>query len=383
MAQLPQTGPLGTPLGVLVKPASADCNLRCQYCFYHGRETDPYTGQHKKRVMSEDVLERFLSGFLPLAGPRASFGWQGGEPTLAGLPFFERVVERQQALKAPSQTVANALQTNAWLIDDDWAAFLHEHSFLVGVSIDGPEYLNDRYRLTAAGKGTFARVMRNLEIMRKHEVMVNILCVVNRHTAQKAREIYDFFVAEGYQWLQFIPAVERDLATGKPMEFSVTPGQFGDFLCKVFECWWQDGSPRTSVRLFDEVLGAVMGQPPSMCQLQPSCGAYVVVEFNGDVYPCDFFVEDRWLMGNLTERPLAEIVWGEVMKRFMAIKPQASAKCRACRWQEICHNGCPHYRSLGGGKFLDLDYLCPSYKRFFDHAVPRLAKVVGRQRAQR
>ena len=377
------TGPLGQPLGVLVKPASSDCNLQCEYCFYHGRASDPYTGERKRRVMSDEVMDRFLAEFLPLAGPQPNFGWQGGEPTMAGLKFFERLVKRQEELKDSRQTIANALQSNVYIINEDWAKFLKAHQFLVGASIDGPEELHDRYRVTANGKGTFKRIMQSLEVMRKHDVAVNLLCVVNRLTATKPRQIWEFFTGEGYQWLQFIPAVERDPRTGKVTDFSVKPGPFGDFLCRVFDLWWNGGEPKVSVRLFDEVLAAVMGHPPAMCQLQPSCGAYVVVEYNGDVYPCDFFVENRWRLGNLMDEPLADLAHGEAMRSFMKIKPQASRKCDSCRWVRICHNGCPHYRYLGNGKFLDLDYLCPAYMKFYNHAVPIMADALRKRRGTR
>jgi len=365
----------GQGLGVLVKPASADCNLKCEYCFYHERMTDPYGSDAKRHVMSYDVLERFLSEFLPLAGPQPNVGWQGGEPTLAGLPFFERAVERQQALKDRHQTIANALQTNAILIDDDWAQFLHEHRFLVGVSIDGPRELHDRYRLDYGGKGTFSRVMSKIDLLRKHDVEFNLLCVVNRLTARKPEAIYTFFADEGFTWLQFIPAVERD-SKGRVTPFSVTPGQYGDFLCRIFDLWWQEGNPTVSVRMFDEVLGVGMGQMPGSCQLHEVCGGlYVVVEYNGDIYPCDFFVEARWRLGNLMETPLVEMLDGDLLRRFARIKPNASAKCASCRFRGICRNGCPHYRSLGGGRFLDLDYLCEGYYKFYSHAIPKLAKL--------
>jgi len=367
---------VGQPLGVLVKPASADCNLACEYCFYHGRESDPYTGVEKRRAMSGDTLDRMLAELLPLAGPQPNFGWQGGEPTLAGIPFFERAVRRQQELKAPHQAIANALQTNAILIDGAWADFLREHRFLVGVSLDGPADLHDRYRLDQGGHGTFARVMRAIDRLRERRVEFNLLCVVNRLTATRPEAIWDFLVAEGFRWLQFIPAVERD-ARGRVTAFSVTPRQFGDFLCRVFDRWYADGRPTTSVRLFDELAGVGMGQPPNSCQLHPVCGGlYVVVEYSGDVYPCDFFVEERWRMGNLTEQPLAELLRGDALRRFAQVKPNASGKCDRCRWQGVCHNGCPHYRSLGGGRFLELDYLCEAYDRFYGHAVPKLRDLV-------
>ncbi len=364
----------GQGLGVLVKPASADCNLRCEYCFYHERGNDPYAADGRRHVMSERVLDRFLEEFLPLAGPQPNFGWQGGEPTVAGVEFFERVIERQQRFKDRRQSIANALQTNALLLDEDWAQFLHEHRFLVGVSLDGPVELHDRYRYDYGDSGTFSRVMKKIDLLRRHAVEFNILCVVNRLTAAKAETIFKFFTENGFQWLQFIPAVERD-EKGRLTPFSVTARQYGDFLCRVFDLWWQDGKPTVSVRMFDEVLGVAMGQVPGSCQLNEVCGGlYVVVEYNGDVYPCDFFVEDRWRMGNIVETSLEEMLRGEAVHRFTQLKPNASGKCQACRFRGICHNGCPHYRSLGDGTFLNLDYLCEGYYKFYSYALPKLAR---------
>ena len=196
----------GQPLGLLVKPASADCNLNCEYCFYHERASDPYKGSGDGRHgamhrMSDKTLDAFLSQWLPLAGPNPNVGWQGGEPTLAGLDFFRQVVKRQQELKDPRQTVSNALQTNGVLIDNEWAEFLHEHRFLVGLSLDGPEELHDRYRFDYAGRGTFGRIMRSIEAMRKYDVEFNLLCVVNRLTANHPEAIYEFFTKKGFQWL--------------------------------------------------------------------------------------------------------------------------------------------------------------------------------------
>jgi uncharacterized protein len=378
----------GQPLGVLVKPSSADCNLNCEYCFYHERDSDPYKGADedpggvatKKHRMSDETLDAFLSQWLPLAGPNPNVGWQGGEPTLAGIDFFDRVVKRQQELKDPTQTVSNALQTNGILIDAEWAQFLHEHRFLVGLSLDGPEELHDRFRFDYADKGTFGRVMRAVETMREHKTEFNLLCVVNRLTANHPEAIYEFFTREGFQWLQFIPAVERD-EKGRITPFSVTPKQFGNFLCRMFDCWYQDGKPTVSVRLFDELLGIGMGQPAGSCQLHGVCGGlYVVVEYNGDIFPCDFFVEDRWKLGNVNEGLLPDMLKTDTLHRFTQIKPNASNKCESCRFQGICHNGCPHYRSLGDGKFLELDYLCEAYYAFYSHAIPKMQKLIEAQR---
>ena len=371
---------IGQPLGVLVKPSSADCNLNCEYCFYHERDSDPYGESDAKRHrMSPETLDAFLSQWLPLAGPNPNVGWQGGEPTLAGLDFFRLVVERQRALKDSRQTVSNALQTNGVLIDDEWAEFLHEHRFLVGLSMDGPEELHDRFRFDYAGKGTFGRVMRSIETMRKHDTEFNLLCVVNRLTANHPEAIYEFFTSQGFQWLQFIPAVERD-AQGRVTPFSVTPKQFGSFLCRMFDCWYQDGKPTVSVRLFDELLGLGMGQPPGSCQLNAVCGGlYMVVEYNGDIFPCDFFVEDGWKLGNVNTGSLTDMLGTDTLHRFTQIKPNASNKCESCRFQGICHNGCPHYRSLADGKFLELDYLCEAYYAFYAHAIPKMEKLLRSQ----
>lgn len=365
-------------LGVLVKPVSARCNLACTYCFYHERDTDPYADRPVHR-MSDEVLDRFLIEYLPLAGVRPTLGWQGGEPLLAGLRFFERMIELQERLRDPSQTISHAIQTNGTLIDDDWAMFFHDHRMLIGLSIDGPADLHDAYRLDAAGRGTHARLMEVADTLRKHSAEVNILCTVNRATARKPEAVFRYLVQQGFQWLQFIPVVER-LSNGQPAEFSVTPAQYGEFLKRIFDLWWNDGNPEVSVRLFDEVVSAAMGNPPMMCQLREACGGvYVVVEHNGDVYPCDFFVEERWRMGNLTETPLANLVTGSVLREFAEIKPRATSACDSCPYLPLCQRGCPHYRAVGAG-FLDRDYLCEGYKRFYAHALPKIAARFGRTR---
>lgn len=364
-------------LGVLVKPASARCNLACTYCFYHERESDPYARVGSRR-MSESVLERFLAEYLPLAGVQPTLGWQGGEPLLAGLKFFERMIELQEKLRDRSQTISHAIQTNGTLIDDDWARFFHDHRMLVGLSIDGPPDLHDTYRLDSAGRGTHARLMEVAEALFRNGAEVNVLCTVNRATARKPEAVFRYLVAHGFQWLQFIPVVER-LPNGQPAPFSVTPAQYGEFLKRIFDLWWNDGTPQVSVRLFDEIVSAAMGHPPMMCQLREACGGiYVVVEYNGDVYPCDFFVEERWRMGNLTETPLAELVNGEVLRRFAEIKPRATSACDSCPYLTFCRRGCPHYRAIGD-RFLDRDYLCEGYRRFYAHALPKLAAKLGRR----
>jgi uncharacterized protein len=203
---------------------------------------------------------------MPLAGPNPSFGWQGGEPTLAGLDFFRNVVYQQQRLGVSGQVVGNGLQTNGLLIDQEWAQFLAQYHFLVGISLDGPQELHDHYRRNAAGQGSWQRVMDVIELLRQHRVAFNILAVVNDVTAESPDDIYRFFREQGFDFVQFIPCVERDPRSGEVAPFSVTPQRWGDFLCKLFDLWWNGGEPQVSLRTFENVLAAYLGQDPESCE---------------------------------------------------------------------------------------------------------------------
>jgi len=367
---------------VLVKPVSADCNLECGYCFYHGRPTDPYRGS-ERHLMSPEVLTAFLRQYMPLAGPNPSFGWQGGEPTLAGLDFFRQVVGLQQRFGVSGQVVGNGLQTNGLLIDREWARFLAQYNFLVGVSLDGPQEIHDRYRYHAAGHGSWQRVMEAVELLRQYEVAFNILTVVNRLTAQGPAEIYGFFREQGFNFLQFIPCVERDPESGEMAPFSVTPQQYGDFLCELFDLWWNGGEPEASVRTFENVLAAYLGQGGELCEHRERCGSYVVIEYNGDVYPCDFFVAEEWRLGNLLQTPVAQLVKSARAEEFSRIKAGPYAECEACSWDFICHHGCPRFRLGSDGRFGQHHYLCPALKPFYAHADGRFRELAARIRLER
>jgi len=368
-----------TNLSVLVKPVSGDCNLACEYCFYHDRPTDPYRGQVRHR-MKDRVLRSLIRQMMEMAGPEVSFGWQGGEPTLAGLDFFERVVAYERRYGRSGQIVANGIQTNGWLIDDRWAAFFRRYKFLVGISLDGPEKLHDRYRRTPSGRGTHARVMRAIETLRRHGVEFNILAVVNACTVEKPIEIYDYFLSHGFHYLQFIPCVEIDPETGQITDFSVQPEQYGRFLCRLFDCWYNKGYPRASERTFDAVLMAYMGMEPQMCVFQERCGAYVVVEYNGDVYPCDFLVREDLRLGNILERPLREIVMDSRFRAFASAK-SGYPECEECRWDFICHGGCQRMRGIVGEE--NKQYLCEAYKQFFNYSERGFLQLRDRLRAEK
>jgi uncharacterized protein len=356
--------PTPTPRSLLIKPASADCTLHCSYCFYHDRPGDPYAGSPARR-MSGEVLDNLVGQAMGLDHARAMFGWQGGEPTLCGLEFFERVVALQKQHGHPGQIVSNGLQTNALLLDDGWARFLRQYSFLVGVSLDGPASYHDHYRRDAGGAGSHARVTESIARLQRQGVAYNILSVVNRETGSHGAEIYDYLVGQGFQYLQFIPCVEIDPATRQVAEFSVRAEQYGDFLCEVFDRWYNGGHPDVSVRDFDSILGCYLGQEASVCCYQQRCGGYLVVEQNGDLYPCDFAVRASLRLGNLSELTLEQAFESDSLRRFAAQKANPRRECQSCAWQALCQQGCPRFVGLSGSS---RHYLCRALQQFYAHS---------------
>lgn len=358
---------------LLIKPASAVCNLDCQYCFYLDRDADPYK-ELPARLMPLDTLERLVDNFLFYSYPASTFAFQGGEPTLAGLKFFEKLVEFQQRYGRNGQSVSNAMQTNGILLDADWCRLFREYNFLIGISIDGPEEVNDLYRFNKAGHGTWKKVMQGIETMQKEKVEFNVLCVLSQSNVHKPRETYKFFRSIGVQYMQFIPLAEFH-PDGTPMPFTITPEEYGRFMCEIFDLWWPERR-KTRVRFFDNLAEALAGQKPGSCTMHETCDSYVVVEYNGDVYPCDFFVEKEWKLGNITLDSFPEIARRQKRYSFAVKKTLAHPECQVCQYQAICHGGCPKTRHGVQRRFEDLDYFCQAYKMMFDKAVGPLRKEV-------
>lgn len=358
---------------VLVKPASAVCNLDCEYCFYLDREADPYKDL-PARIMPDDVLERLVDGFLFYSYPASIFAFQGGEPTLAGLKFFEKLVSFQQKYGRNGQTISNSLQTNAVLLDDAWCEFLREYQFLAGISLDGPEAVHDRYRFNRAGHPTWRKVVDAIERMQKHRAEFNILCVLSQANVEHARELYRFFRSLGVEHLQFIPLAEFH-PDGSPMPFTITPEQYGRFLCEIFDLWWPDRR-KVRIRFFDNLAEALAGIKPGSCTMHETCDSYVVIEYNGDVYPCDFFVESSWKLGNITLDSFPEIARRQRRYNFAINKTAPHEECRACEYQPVCHGGCPKFRHGPRRRFEDLDYFCGAYKMIFAKAAGPLRREV-------
>ena len=367
------------PIGsLLVKPAGPDCTLRCTYCFYLAKAALFEGARHR---MTDGLLERTVRQALEGGGPTVSFGWQGGEPTLLGIEFFRRAVALQSEYRRPGQRVRNGLQTNGVLIDEAWCAFLRENRFLVGLSLDGPQHVHDRYRRTADGRGTFEAVRAAAERMLAAGVEVNALVVVNDYSARFAREIYDFHRALGFRHLQFIPCVEPHPADpSRPAPFSVSGRAYGRFLCDLADRWmedFRDGWPTVYIREFESLLYLYCGRPAPDCVLSPRCGTYVVVEHNGDVFSCDFFVRPDGRLGNVKESSLGDLLNSAPQRAFGDRKAQLPGACRACEWLSRCFGGCPKDR-LSAAKAAARSHLCQGYRMFFEHVDRPFRRLAAR-----
>lgn len=370
------------PSQILVKPAGPDCNLRCRYCFYDKKQELFPNGQHR---MSDDVL-RLLTGQVTRAGAhQITFSWQGGEPTLMGLDFFKRIVEFQSEFAHPNQMITNCLQTNGLVLNDDWLEFLDQHQFLVGLSIDGPQHVHDRYRTNDRGDGSWTQVTKTARRLLDRGVDTNALIVLSDESAAHLREIWSTLKAIGLRHFQLIPCLELDPRNPSQWaDYCVTPQHYGQILCEAFDLWladFEDGVPGTFERWFEALMFSYVGFPPPLCTLQEVCGDGVVVEHNGNVYACDFFVEPEWQLGNILETDLTELINSERQHVFGVQKANVVDPCRQCRWLRFCRGGCPkdRLRSIDG---TGLDPFCSAYRTFFDHANPHLERLANEWRSR-
>ena len=362
------------PFTLLIKPSGSDCNLDCKYCFYKTRA--PELGQGKQR-MTYKVLEKLTKDYIQLRLPVSAFAWQGGEPTLMGLDFYERVIQLQKKYSAPNQQVSNSIQTNAVLLDDRWCRFLHDNRFLVGISIDGPEQLHDYYRVDHSRSGTFDKVIRALETCKKYKVEFNTLTLLNNKNVERPDELFDFFIASGVRYLQFIPCVETDPTTGRTADFAITPQQYGEFMCRIFDRWYGHGPQNLSIRNFDSILSYCTTGKHTICTFDKQCAGYVVIEHTGDAFCCDFFVEPKWRLGNIFETPIQRLAASEKKRTFARTKQNLSNSCILCRHLDICRGGCLKDRFVLDNHVGKESYFCQSYKRFFDYTMPGFMQIAA------
>jgi len=367
-----------TPFTLLIKPSGSDCNIDCSYCFYKSRPAE--VGQGRQR-MSDEVLDRLVKDYMTLRFPMSGFAWQGGEPTLMGLDFYKRAVELQKRYGADGQEVGNSLQTNAILLNDEWCGFLRDAKFLVGISIDGPKDLHDRYRLDFSSAGTHERVLRALQRCRDLGVEFNTLTLINRLTGDHPDEVFDFLIEQGVRYLQFIPCVEVDPRTGEVTDFSVTAEQLGRFWCGMFDRWYAYGPRKVSIRDFDSILAYYVTGRHTICTFDRQCSQYIVIEHAGDAFPCDFFVEPRWRLGNIFETPMDDLAAGALKREFARAKRNLCNRCLQCRHLAICRGGCMKDRApFDREGFARESFFCEAYKVFFEYSMPRFMELASQVR---
>jgi serine-type anaerobic sulfatase-maturating enzyme len=361
------------PFTLLIKPSGSDCNIDCAYCFYKGRDASVGTGRQR---MSGDVLEMLVRHYMRLGFPVCGFAWQGGEPTLMGVDFFAKTMELQKKYGSAGQQVSNTLQTNGVLLDDNWCRFFHENKFLLGISLDGPKEFHDRYRLDHSGTGTFERVMRGIESCKRHQVEFSALVLLNNISVQHPQEMFNFLVENELTYIQFIPCIETDLATGRIADFSITPQQYGDFLCRLFDLWYDYGPEKLNIREFDSLITHYVIGHHTICTYSKQCAGFVVIEHNGDAFCCEFFVEPQWRLGNILDTPIDKLAASSRKRAFARNKEKLCNKCMVCRHLDICRGGCMKDRMR-----LDVEprknYFCESYKQFFDYTVPRFMQIAA------
>ena len=376
--------PFAKPLYVMLKPAGAHCNLACKYCYYLEKNKLYPTAQ--RHLMSDEMLEQFTREYIEAQTMnQVLFTWHGGEPLLRSIDFYRKALSLQQKY-AGDRRIDNVIQTNGTLLTDEWCEFFAQNHWLVGISIDGPQPDHDHYRLTAAGKPSWKKVMQGIKLLKKHGVEWNAMAVVNAYNANHPLEFYRFFKENGCQFLQFTPIVERltrhedgrtlaSLADKNEIplsEASVTPEQWGYFLSAIFDEWVRKDVGKIFVEIFDCTLANWMGISPGICAYSKECGHAGVMEHNGDVYSCDHFVFPEYKLGNIRDHSLIDMLYGEQQQEFSRLKHSSLPRqCKECDMEFACHGECPKNRFMKD-KYGDsgLNYLCPGYYHYYQHVAP-------------
>jgi len=363
---------------VLVKPSGPDCNLGCTYCFYLEKEKlFPETKVHR---MSHEIQEEMIRQVMQQSGDAVSIVWQGGEPALMGLDFYKRAIELEKKY-GHGQEVGNGFQTNGTLLDVEWAKFFKKYDWLIGFSLDGPKHIHDRHRLDKGLHPTWEKVEEVARMLIAEGVAVNAMCCITDYSSNYAEELYNYYKNHGLTWMQFIPIVEIDKDDPtKVAPFSVTNEQYGKFLITLFDLWINDfknGEPTTSVRHFESVFHSYVGLESPECTMMKECGPYVVIEHNGNVYSCDFFVEPRHRLGNIRQSKIIDMLISKKQDEFGKVKTLLPRKCKFCPWYSKCFGGCTKDR-IKDPKDQRQPRFCRAYQLFFEHADARL-KVLAEQ----
>ena len=389
--------PFAKPLYVMLKPAGAHCNLACKYCYYL-EKNNLYQNSHR-HLMSDEMLEQFTREYIEAQTmPQVLFTWHGGEPLMRSIDFYKKALALQKKYSHGKQ-IDNVIQTNGTLLTDEWCEFFAKNHWLVGISIDGPQEYHDHYRMTPAGKPSWEKVMQGISLLKKHRVEWNAMAVVNAYNAEHPLEFYHFFRDNGCQYLQFTPIVERltehedgrtlaSLADDREIplaDASVTPQQWGNFLCTIFDDWVRHDVGKTFVEIFDCTLANWMGVLPGICAYSKECGHAGVMEHNGDIYSCDHFVFPEYKLGNIREQSLIDMLYGEKQQAFSRLKHTSLPRqCKECDMEFACHGECPKNR-FEKDKYGEpgLNYLCQGYYQYYSHVAPYMDFMKRELLAQR
>ena len=389
--------PFAKPLYVMLKPAGAHCNLACKYCYYL-EKNNLYDKSHR-HIMSDELLEQFTREYIEAQTmPQVLFTWHGGEPLMRSIDFYKKALALQKKY-ARGRRIDNVIQTNGTMLTGEWCEFFAQNNWLVGISIDGPQEYHDHYRLTTTGNPSWQKVMHGIELLKKHHVEWNAMAVVNAYNANHPLEFYHFFKDNGCQYLQFTPIVERltkhqdgrtlaSLADDKEIplaDFSVTPEQWGNFLCAIFDEWVRNDVGKMFVEIFDCTLANWMGVLPGICAYSKNCGHAGVMEHNGDVYSCDHFVFPEYKLGNIRDHTLIEMLYGDKQHAFSRLKHTSLPRqCKECDMEFACHGECPKNR-FEKDKYGEpgLNYLCKGYYQYYSHVAPYMDFMKRELQAQR
>lgn len=359
------------PLSIMIKPVSGKCTMRCKYCFY--ADVTASRSQADMGQMNHNTMENLVRRAMAYADGSVSFSFQGGEPTLAGIDFFREFMQLERKFRRNGLMVNNSIQTNGYRIDDELLKFLADNNFLFGVSLDGSQRIHDRLRLDASGKGTYSEIIKTLERLTELRADFNVVSVVNKYVAENARECFDSLAEYGY--IQFIPCI--DAFNGEVCEYSLSPEMYGNFLKEIFDLYYRAfmGGGPVSIRNFDNYIGILLGKQPENCGMCGHCGNYFLIEGNGGVYPCDFYVLDQWCMGNINTSSFFKLGSSEIGEQFRRISYYISPECRKCSWLYLCRGGCRRDREPFKDGIPEKNRWCSSFKMFFEYAYPRMCKL--------
>lgn len=372
-----ESNPSAIPQAIMWKTVSEQCNLACKYCYYSHCQGQLRGGVQR---IAPDLLQKVIREMMSAARGNATFLWQGGEPLLAGLPFFEQIVSFQAQYARPHTLIHNAIQTNGTLITRRWAAFFKRYAFVVGVSLDGPQHIHDVQRITSSGAGTYSAVMKGVHTLRAEGVDPNILMVLHEDNIQRQEELFDWMDRESFRHVQFIPCMSfTSQQSTTDSSYAISAEQYGTFLCRAFDWWYRGGRPEVSIRLFEDWLQQMLGLESSSCIHASSCPRVLVLDHLGNAYPCDFFIQPSFKLGNANTQTLAELNQAAAWEFFRQAKSDLPLSCKRCEYVHYCRGGCPRNRPVSDSSAsIGCDYFCKSYRMLYAYAEDRMRLLAQR-----